>query len=87
MSSNRSGLGLKKKGAAQALVDRQRCSDHEADFAPPPPGYLTLGAETGIAEETGASLQQIRSAVARMVAKRKARFEGKTAAGRYWARG
>jgi len=40
-----------------------------------------------IAEETDASLQQIRSAVARLVAKRKVRFEGKTAARRYWARG
>ncbi len=40
-----------------------------------------------IAEETGASLEQIRSAVGRLVSKKKVRFEGKTAARRYWARG
>jgi len=38
-------------------------------------------------EETDASLQQIRSAVVRLVAKKKVRFKGKTAARRYWARG
>jgi DNA-binding NarL/FixJ family response regulator len=40
-----------------------------------------------IAEETGATLVQIRSAVARLVAKSKVRFDGKTAARRYWACG
>ena len=40
-----------------------------------------------IAEETGASLLQIRSSITRLVAKKKVRFEGKTTARRYWARG
>lgn len=40
-----------------------------------------------IAEETGATLVQIRSAVARLVAQSKVRFDGKTAARRYWACG
>jgi|GEM_PF-1505378 len=53
---------------------------------------LLKGVQSGmgardIADETGASLPQIRSAVARLVSKKKVRFEGKTAARRYWARG
>lgn len=53
---------------------------------------LLRGARSGmgardIAEETEASLPQIRSSIARLVEKKAVRFEGKTAARRYWARG
>jgi iron complex outermembrane receptor protein len=36
-----------------SFVDRQRRYDEDADFAPPPPSYVTLGAEAGIAVPLG----------------------------------
>ncbi|MBV1862117.1 MAG: TonB-dependent receptor, partial [Nannocystaceae bacterium] len=40
-------------GLRGSFVDRQRRSDPDADFAPPPPGYVLLGAEAGIAVPLG----------------------------------
>ena len=40
-------------GVSGAYVDRQRRSDEDADFAPPPPAYFQLGAEAGIAVPLG----------------------------------
>jgi iron complex outermembrane receptor protein len=40
-------------GVSGSFVDRQRRYDEDADFAPPPPSYVTLGAEAGIAVPLG----------------------------------
>lgn len=40
-------------GVKGSFVDRQRRFDEDADFAPPPPGYFTLGADAGIAVPIG----------------------------------